>query len=441
MSQSKIDIDIKQDIFEKCKELRLSGKHEIYTECADYIESKYNIRLDTEYIRSVVRTYRERYGLNERFIPYISKTPIRKEAYHTASKISINSNGESTQEKLICFKKDEQLTPELLLKKHGFDPTKFVLTSSQNTVRDVSRKGEKDVYYMSKVSVKPINKFVWTSDNIERLFNEVDKEHIKKQYHEFIQPNGDNMLVVPIADIHYNLLTTTLNSDSEYNPMIAKEMFLEAIDEVIDRCRDKNISRILFPFGNDGLNSDVKHATTKGTPQDDAIDWESSVISFTDMLIQGIEKLVTIAPVDVVLINSNHDYYTMFGIANALRLYYENDEMVNVDYSPFPRKYITFGNTLVMITHDVKPDLINGLIQMEARELVSQTTNSIALLAHLHHESVIDHTGTDVRRLSTFCARSKWITDMGYASRRKTQAFIINKEFGITDVLYIYPNK
>lgn len=439
MKNDKINIDIRQDICDKCKELRLSGKHEIYIECSNYIENKYGIRLDTEYIRGIVRNYREKYHLNENFIPYIDAKENQEK--YNISKISINSNGESTQEKIICLKNNEQLTPELLLKKHGFDPTKFILTSSQNTMRDVSRKGEKDVYYMSKVSVKPTNKFIWTIDNIEKLFSNIDGDKFAKSYREYKEPEGNNMLVVPIADIHYNLLTTTLNSDTEYNPLIAKELFLNAINEVIERCRDKSISKILFPFGNDGLNSDIKHTTTKGTPQDDAIDWEQSVISFTDMLIQGIEKLSMIAPVDVVLINSNHDYYTMFGIANALRLYYMNDEMVNVDYSPFPRKYITFGNTLIMIAHDVKPDLINGLIQMEARELISQTTNSIALLAHLHHETVVDKNGTDVRRLSTFCARSKWTVEMGYGSRRKTQAFIINKDFGITDVLYIYPNK
>ena len=439
MNSAKINIDIKNDIFEKCKELRLSGKHEIYSECSDYIEDKYNIKLDTEYIRGIVRSYREKYKLNENFIPYINKDIYENDI--KASKISINSKGESTQEKMIAVKSNETITPELLLRKHGFDPSKFTLTSSQNSIRDVSRKGQKDVFYMSKVSVKPTNKFIWTIDNIEKLFNNINTNKFSKHYREYEEPIGDNMLIVPIADIHYNLLTTTLNSDSEYNPLIAKELFLNAIDEVLHRCEGKEISKILFPFGNDGLNSDIKHTTTKGTPQDDSIDWESSVISFTDMLIQGIERLSEVAPVDVVLINSNHDYYTMFGIANALRLYYKNDEMVNVDYSPFPRKYMTFGNTLIMITHDVKPDLINGLIQMEARELVSKTNNSIALLAHLHHESVSDHTGTDVRRLSTFCARSKWTTEMGYGSRRKTQAFIVNKDFGITDVLYIYPNK
>lgn len=426
---------IKEEIIERCKALKLSGANNIYETVSDIVNDGYDIRLSSEYIRNIVRAYRSKNNLDENFMPIMDEKEEDK-----TTVMQFNKDGSRTTEKLISVKEGDEITPQLLLEKHGYDYNKFILVNAKNTIRDVSRKGEKDVFYSSNITVKPANTYLWTAESIEKLFNEIKTIVPKRLYNETssnYEVNG-KQLVVPIADLHYNMLATMLNSGEEYNVKIARDNFLRVINDVKVRCKDMKIESILFPFGNDGLNSDIKHATTKGTPQDDDIDWESAVLGFTDLLVEGIEILRTIAPVEAVLIPANHDYYTMFGIANALRMYYAKADDVTVDYSPYPRKYSIFGKTLMMIAHDVKPEMINGIIQQEARDLLSDTTNTVALLAHLHTENVVDKGGTDVRRLSTLVPKSKWTAEQGYTSRSKAQAFIIDKEFGITDVWYIF---
>lgn len=426
---------IKDEIVEECKRLKLSGSNNIYETVSEIVYSNYDIRLSSEYVRNIVRSYRSKNNLDENFVPIVDEKEENK-----TTVMQINKDGSRTTEKLILVKEGVDITPQLLLEKHGYDANKFVLVNAKNTIRDVSRKGEKDVFYSSNVTVKPANTYLWTAEGIEKIFDELKTIVPKRLYNETstnYEVNG-KQLVVPIADLHYNMLATMLNSGEEYNVKIARDNFLRVINDVKVRCKDMKIESVLFPFGNDGMNSDIKHATTKGTPQDDNIDWESAVLGFTDLLVEGIEILRTIAPVEAVLIAANHDYYTMFGIANALRMYYAKADDVEVDYSPYPRKYSIFGKTLIMISHDVKCDMINGIIQSEARDLLSDTTNTVVLLAHLHHENVIDKQGTDVRRLSTLVPKSKWTTEQGYTSRNKAQVFVIDKELGITDVMYIF---
>ena len=48
--------------------------------------------------------------------------------------INISSDGSITNDKLIELSSDEAKTPEVLLKKHGFDPEKFDLVSAKNTM-------------------------------------------------------------------------------------------------------------------------------------------------------------------------------------------------------------------------------------------------------------------------------------------------------------------
>ena len=84
------------------------------------------------------------------------------------------------------------------------------------------------------------------------------------------------------------------------------------------------------------------------------------------VLINGIELFKTVAPVEVVYITSNHDYHTMFGIANVIRKVYEKDTNVSVDYLPLVRKYKVFGKTLMGFAHDIDIKNINDLKLLQA---------------------------------------------------------------------------
>lgn len=428
---------IENFVVEKTKEYKQQNAKNIYENVKKEINDKFGIDMTSEGIRSMVRSFRAKNNLDEHFEPIkevvgANETLVKTTRFGSNDTITVNNEFE--------LDKDIVITPEILLRKNGFNPNKFILTNGRVSEREVNTKQGIKKLCSSTVSVKPKNRYVFDEENIKNLFDSIKEPNwkpIPKVEHEL----GEDILVVPIADIHLNLIANKSNVGEEYNLEIAKNIFYNAIYDLIQRVKDKSFSRIIFPFGNDGLNSDINHMTTKGTKQDDDVDYETAVIEYTNMIVWAVEELKQLAPVELILIPSNHDKNTMFGIANALRLLYKEDTSVFFDITTLPRKYIKCGNTLIMISHDCKPDTVNGIIQYEARDLISQTDNTLVLLAHLHHESVLDKQGTDIRRLPTLSGRSYWSAEQGYCSRRKAQAFIINSKYGLTNILYMYPQE
>ena len=104
----------------------------------------------------------------------------------------------------------------------------------------------------------------------------------------------------------------------------------------------------------------ISGTTTNGTQQESIGDLESAIIEITNIIVNTIEKLKRIAPVEVVYVPSNHDYLTFFGIVNAIRIKYEKDSNVVVDYSSKERKYKFESTCILRIAHNLKDKKINN---------------------------------------------------------------------------------
>ena len=418
-----MDIErINSRIVELCRLFKGQNSTSFYQEIADIIATEYGVRYSTGHIREISRKFRRDMGLDENFSPIGKPT----ESYAT----------EDTSSRDISIKRGEKLTEERLLSLHGYDPAKFTIVNAKNSFWTLDGDNER---YSSRITVKPKNEFVWTQDLVDKIFEGLkvpvsDIDYKMGQYEE----NG-KALILPIVDLHYAMKVSSEAANDRYNRNVATGRYIHVIEDVISRVKDKKFEHIYFTIGNDLFNCDTKSGTTtKGTPQDNDGDIESAIIEATDLVIRTIDKLKTIAPVDVIHIPSNHDYIISFGIANAIRTYYSNDENVDVDCGFRERKYRKFGNTLMGFAHDLKVSSVNDIITSDARELVSDTLHSVYFLAHLHHEECIDVSGTDVRRLPTISSGSRWTYNNGYNAAKKCQSFIVDERYGITDVLYTH---
>ena len=130
-----------------------------------------------------------------------------------------------------------------------------------------------------------------------------------------------------------------------YDVDIAKSLFVKAVDKLLVAANNYHIEKIIFPIGNDLLNSDgLSMTTTKGTPQHDDVRWQRSFTLCRQMLVEVIDKLRLVAPVDVIVVPGNHDYERMFYIGDVLYSWYHNCDEVTVNNEPSPRKYITMVN-------------------------------------------------------------------------------------------------
>lgn len=407
------NLSIKDFIIERCKIGKREGWKNLYSEISNEVYNKYGEVIEPEKIRYISKKYRKDNGLDENF--------------DSVSRLDINYSD---------LYKCSMCNEDALLRENGFNPKDFSVTNYKTS----SWTGIDGKEYTSKkISVKPKTDFVWTKDFMEKLLHEV--EYLPK-YDEYsptnYSSNGD-ILIVPIVDLHYMRYSTTDFTNENYDTNIARHNFYKVIDSVVKKYSSNKLSKIYFIIGNDMLNCDnLEGTTTRGTKQENCSNIEKSIIEISNLLVNAIDKLKHLAPLDVIYVPSNHDYLTFFGIVNALRLRYELDKNVYIDSGYKERKYRKEGTCLFGFSHDIKIDKVNSLIINEAKEYVSDTKRRIFFLGHLHHEVVNDVDGTEVRRLSTMAGQSRWEYDKGYISVEKCQTFLVDIEHGIKEIFYIY---
>lgn len=357
------------------------------------------------------------------------------------SSTELKSNGEQISDKLLEMSIEESKDPNFILKSHGYDVSAFELVSAKNSIWNMNTKEDGiKTLYSSKIAVKPKTLYQWNEEDAIKIFSKLKTQTLNNKIN--VEPlqyslNG-KLLVVPIADFHLNLLSDKLSTGNDYNMQIAEDIFFHVIDDVIYRVKDKHFEKVLFAVGNDFVNADnLSGTTTRGTPQDNAESWFKAVDKATELIIRATDMLTKIAPVDVVLVPSNHDLHTMFGVMQTVKAWYRKDSKVNVDDSPLPRKYYDFGKILVALSHDVKVKDALQIITTEAKSMWSDCEHIVLMLAHLHQSMVYEKQGyLEILRLPTVSGWSRWSNDKGYIqSEKKSQSFIIDSKLGITDIL------
>ena len=238
---------------------------------------------------------------------------------------------------------------------------------------------------------------------------------------------------ISLPDIHYGKRTDDTPEQAEAN-------FLNSIYELHRRAEGLNIERFLLPIGNDGMNSEgMRKATTKGTPQDDSMDWQQSFVGYTKLVIKAINYLSQYAPVDVVVVQGNHDYERMFYAGEVLSAWYTNDENVTIDNTTEGRKYYEYGTNMIMFTHGDKEKAAEMPLIMATEQplMFARTKFREVHCGHLHKEMVNEYRGIKVRFIPSICANDSWHKLMGYAASRCAQAYIWNKEKGCEGYLQV----
>ena len=238
---------------------------------------------------------------------------------------------------------------------------------------------------------------------------------------------------ISLPDIHYGKRTDVSPEQADIN-------YMNSIRELHRRADGLNIERFLLPIGNDGMNSEgMRKATTKGTPQDDSMDWQQSFVGYTKLMIQAINYLAQYAPVDVVVIQGNHDYERMFYAGEVLSAWYTNDKNVNIDNTTEGRKYYEYGTNMIMFTHGDKEKAAQMPLIMATEQpmMFARTKFREVHCGHLHKEMVNEYRGIKVRFIPSICANDSWHKLMGYAASRCAQAYIWNKEKGCEGYLHV----
>jgi len=291
--------------------------------------------------------------------------------------------------------------------------------------------------YSSKIVVKPKIIPSLDKEQLKNILNELINDYktpqiIKTDYNK----NGD-LIVVNMADLHFGLKSYLETSNNLYDNEIASSRFIYLISDVIYRTNNKNIKKIILINSGDLCNFDTPYQTTKGTPQPDTTtNYYSMFKEVSKLMIQGIDMLLDIAPVEVWNCNSNHDRYTAFGIFQTLEAWYRNNSNVYIDTETLDRKYIKFGKSLIGLSHNIDEKKAYKIIHSEAKQYISDSNYIYWFVAHLHKSMVIDDYGVEIRRLPTGSGDSEWSYQQGYCGTiKKWESYIIDEQYGIVDIL------
>ena len=237
---------------------------------------------------------------------------------------------------------------------------------------------------------------------------------------------------ISLPDIHYGKIT-----DEPMN--IIEKHYIQAIMDLHKKADGLEIDRFLLPVGNDGLNSEgMSRATTKGTPQQDSMRWRESFRGYWHLVSKAIDYLAQFAPVDVIVVQGNHDFERMFYAGEVLDAIYKNNKNVTVDNSLDARKYYEYGINMIMFTHGDKEKTqeLPLLIATEQPAMWSRAKVREVHCGHRHKEMLNEYMGTKVRFIPSICGNDLWHKTQGYVGTlRCGQAYIWNKNRGLEGYL------
>jgi hypothetical protein len=185
------------------------------------------------------------------------------------------------------------------------------------------------------------------SECIEAVKNHAPKYNQIK----FEKTNDSHLLVIDIADLHIGKLASAFEVGEDYNSQIAVKRAKDGMQGILNKSQGFKIDKILFVAGNDILHTDnTRRTTTNGTPQDTDGSWFENFIMAKNLYIELLEKLQTIAEVEVVYNPSNHDLTHGFFLLQLIEAHFHNSSIrFNVDLKH--RKAFKYGSNLIGTTH------------------------------------------------------------------------------------------
>jgi len=336
-----------------------------------------------------------------------------------------------------------------ILKTGCIDLNKYEISRFVTNSWDVTnRKGERFTNYQFKIwwTLKIPNILLSVFEEIEKNIAKKSQSCNKKIYNK----NAKRMIEISLYDLHYGMLSWSRETGEDYDLKIARNVYENAISQIIDRVKNIEVDYFLFPIGNDFLH--VNNITNKTPTAEHSLDVDSRLVKIISeseyMLRDSINQLKKIAPVKLFWVPGNHDPQTSYYLLRMLGNFFHNDINVEVDTSPKPRKYKVYGKCLIGFMHgctesnrknwalmmaDEEPDLWKSDQYREIHTGHQHRKNELV------YHSASTHGGVTIRIIPSICATDFWHYTKGFTKTSKTaQFFVWNKDYGLESIQDIH---
>jgi hypothetical protein len=288
---------------------------------------------------------------------------------------------------------------------------------------------------------------IFEKRSLDYLESVINKSRWKPPKKVSKRTTGDHMLEVSLFDAHFGKLCWEQETGTDYDTDIASGYYLNAVDDLLADNADANIEKIIFPLGNDFFNVDsLRNETTSGTAQDVDDRYHRVYAKGYEATIAAVERCRKIAPVEIILVQGNHDTLSSYHLAFAMQCTYSDTKDVEVDCSPKFRKYRKYGKTLLGLTHGdgERPSDRTTLMAREASQWWHDCDFYEWHTGHFHAEKKLQQAGTETngiveRVLPSLSGTDRWHAKKGYTlNRQAAMAFLYDKDKGMRRTSYAY---
>lgn len=365
----------------------------------------------------------------------------QSECYKYKESVTQDSDGTITSQMPVEIPEGGVISDDDLLKSHHIDPDKYYVHQRWHGSHEMYSKRD-GVFSLcsSKIIAKPRNNGELSFEGIVDCIKEINFNAPTQKVTEYPE-DSDKMFEFNITDLHLGKYAFLNVTGTQYDLNIATKIYHYILDQAIQRIQGYKFKKILFIFSHDFFNNDnLNNSTTKGTPQSTCIDARLLLNYGIRLLFETVNKLLKIAPVEVIYVGSNHDKLMSYAATVALKYAFAENPNVTISDDPIDRKVVVFGNTLIGFLHGC--DLSKNIQNILAREYPVEwgaTKYHEVHAGHLHSEQVtIEKGGCIVRSLSSPTATDLWHYENGYTKAiPKAQHFIYDYEHGLEHVLNI----
>lgn len=252
-----------------------------------------------------------------------------------------------------------------------------------------------------------------------------------------------NMAVIANFDVHLGKLAWDVETgQGDYDMKISVDNFNHVTDVNLNRVMMFNPEKIIFVLGQDMMHyENLEGVTPQGRNILDT-DGRLSKLQDTaiDVCINNILKCRAVAPVEVILVQGNHDSTSSLWLAKVLRAWFREDKHVEVDCEPRLRKARLWGKTFLGLAHQIAPAKMayNALeFSTKFKEMWGKAEYRECLFGHKHKKnvwavgSVATHGQMMFRQLTALSPIDFWhYENMFVDAVPGGEAMVYNKETG-----------
>jgi len=348
------------------------------------------------------------------------------------SEVEILKDGSQKSDKLIKMSVEDSKNTDFLLKSHGYDPKVWEIVNAKSSIWNQHNKEDGTLtLFSSKITVKP-KKNEFDVEDVKEIVNDLMKNYTPPSLQSIKHKENGKLLEVNISDLHLNKLG---HIDNEYDHNLAEKAFFYILDDVINKTQHMKFEKVYFIWSHDFFNIDgLTKTTTGGTPQDVSTRFANMYKQGKRMLIQAIDLLRQIAPVETIQVGANHDRLTSYTMSEVLDAWFRNEDNVLIDNDPLSRKYRRFGKCLIGFSHGhAEKKRLGKIMPIEARKDWGETLFAEIHAGHFHSEQAVkEENGVIVRYLSSPSGSDNWHYESGYVGAiKKAQSFVWDKDKGM----------